>query len=237
MKILFIGDGLIKGTKGVNWVKRLATKHPHWKVENAGENGETIGNVYCRLKKLVRKDPNYDIIIILAGANDILFPTLAQRGFFFRRIYNQLLRKGCKPFKEPKAFEAELRKMIMFLQQDTKARIVLTTISCINEDLQAPINAHRKQFNSIIRTVASEANCRLADVAALCDGCLLRLQTRDYLLNDFLNTTCFDKVKCLVPGQADALSKKRALHLTIDGLHPNSEGARFFVEEIERQVY
>lgn len=237
MKVLFIGDSLIRGNLGVNWVRLLTEKHREWKVENAGANGETMTNISSRLKKKLCKREDYDFIVLLAGANDILLPSLADRGFFYKRVYEHITRKGNHPLKDTREFETALRKAILYVKQNSSAVIVLTTISCLNEDLTSPQNKRRQQFNMVIRELAAQTGCRLADAAALCDGCLHRLQTKDYFLKGFLNVAWLDKLRCLVPGSADALSRKRKLHLTIDGLHPNTLGARFYMEEIEKQVY
>jgi lysophospholipase L1-like esterase len=237
MRVLFIGDSLVKGKIGVNWVRLLANRHKSWRVENAGVSGETISKISCRLKKKLRVCKDYDFIVLLAGANDILIPTLERRGFFFRRTYRYLLRKGNKPLKDPTAFGNELRTTISYIHMHTKAAVVLSTISCLSEDLEHPLNARRREFNNVIREIAIETGSRLADTAALCDGCLQCLTTRNYFLDNFFNTACFDKMQSLLPGGVDAISRKRELHLTIDGIHVNSQGARYYIDEIEKQVY
>lgn len=236
MKVLFIGDSLIRGSFGVNWVRLLTEKHSDWKVENAGANGETITNISSRLRKKLCKKEDYDFIVLLAGANDILLPSLADRGFFYKRVY-ELIGKNNHPLKDIGEFEIALRTVIQYVKQNSSAVIVLTTISCLNEDLNSPQNKRRQQFNMVIRELAAQTGCRLADAAALCDGCLHRLQTKDYFMKGFMNVPWIDKLRCLVPGSADALSRKRKLHLTIDGLHPNTQGAKFYMEEVEKQVY
>ena len=235
MRVLIIGDSLVKGTTGVNWVKRLAQKQPGWQIENAGIEGETITRVSCRLKKKLNSKSQYDAIVLLAGANDILLPALKQKGWFFRRAYQRRL-ENSRPLREAGEFAAKLSDTIRFIKSQSTASIVLVTISCLGEDLQSPLNKSRQQFNRVIRDTAHETGCRLADDAALCDGCLLTVNTKDYFLQNFLNTICLDKLQSLVPGRADVISKQRQLHLTIDGVHVNSHGARFYVEEIERQI-
>jgi lysophospholipase L1-like esterase len=237
MRVLFIGDGLVKGNTGVNWVRLLERKHPEWVVENAGVCGETITNISGRLKKKIISGASYDFIVLLAGANDILLPSLEKRGYFFRKTYQSQLRKGNTPIRDIPVFREQLDNTISFLQSHSSASLILATIGCLNENLQFPLNKSRQAFNAIIRELAKEKNCRLADAAALCDGCLLRLKTNDYFLENYFNTAWLDKLRSRMPGSADALSKKRKLHLTIDGLHLNSEGARFYMDEIEKQVY
>jgi hypothetical protein len=79
MRILFIGDSLVRGSVGVNWVNIFASKHKNWTIENAGKNGETLNMVHRRLmKKLEEKE--YYKIFLCAGVTDILIPELLQKG-------------------------------------------------------------------------------------------------------------------------------------------------------------
>ena len=111
MQILFIGDSLVKGSVGMNWVKRIAIKNPDWSVENAGADGETLIKIKRRLdKKLDRHQ--YDVIFFEAGMNDLLIPAMADKGFLFRQAQKYLLAKDYHPLSEPAAFEKEFRQCI-----------------------------------------------------------------------------------------------------------------------------
>ena len=92
MKILFIGDNLIKGSVGVNWVKRLAVKNPEWSVENAGVNGDTLIRIKQRLYKKLETN-NYDVIFFEAGINDLLIPAMGRKGFLFRQAQKYMVAK------------------------------------------------------------------------------------------------------------------------------------------------
>jgi len=233
MKILFIGDGLINGSVGVNWIKRLAIKNPGWTVENEGVNGETLIKVKQRLDKKLRVSPDYDIIFFGAGINDLLIPALAKKGFLFRQAQKYLLAKRSDPQNEPNAFERTFRQVIDDIKSKTNATIILTTLGCINESLESPLNQKRCAYNHIIRDVAIETGCSLVDAGALFDGYLRRCRTRDYLIESFFNTAIYDRFQCSVLGCSDYLSKKRKLHLTVDGLHLNTRGAKIYRDETE----
>ncbi len=233
MKILFIGDSLVKGSVGVNWVKRLAVKNPEWSVENAGVNGETLMKIKQRLDKKL-DECDYDVIFFEAGINDLLIPAMTGKLFFNRQKY--LLAKRYNPLSEPNAFEETFRRAISAIKKKTSATIILTTLSCINESLESSLNKKRCAYNHIIRDVAIETGCSLVDAGALFDGYLRRCRTKDYLLESFFNTVFYDKFQCNVLGCSDYLSKKRSLHLTIDGLHLNTRGAKIYRNETERLI-
>jgi len=235
MKILFIGDSLIKGSVGVNWVKRLAVKNPEWSVEIAGINGETLNKIKQRLDKKLENN-NYDVIFFEAGINDLLIPAMAGKGFLFRQAQKYLLAKKYDPLCEPAAFEKTFRQAISDIKKKTSATIILTTLSSINESLEFSLNKKRCAYNHIIRDVAIETGCSLVDAGALFDGYLRRCRTKDYLLESFFNTTFYDKFQCSFLGCSDYLSKKRKLHLTVDGLHLNTRGAIIYRDEAERLI-
>jgi lysophospholipase L1-like esterase len=235
MRVLFIGDSLVKGSVGMNWVKRIAVKNPDWTVENAGVNGETLTKIRQRLDKKLEHD-QYDVIFFEAGMNDLLIPAMADKGFLFRQAQKYLLAKGYNPLAEQADFEKEFRQCIYDIKAKTTASIILTTLSCMNESLEDPLNKKRCLYNHIIRDVARETGCGLVDAGALFDGYLRRCRTKDYFLESFFNARYFDKFQCRVLGCPDHLSKKRRLHLTIDGVHLNSRGANIYRDETEKQI-
>jgi len=236
MRILFIGDSIIRGTTGVNWVKHLARKHREWTIENEGVNGDTLIKIKERLEKKLKICRSYDAIVLQGGANDILIPSLQQRGSLFRKAHDHLLKKGYRPLNNPEDIETVLHEMISLIKHRTKATIILTTIGCINEDAGFYLNEKREVFNDVIRKVARDNRCNLADAVKIVDQYLGKRRTNSYFLKSFLNTTWFDAIQCSVFNRADALSKKRNLHLTIDGLHLNSRGGVIYLHEVEKQL-
>lgn len=232
MRLLFAGDSIVKGSLGVNWVKQLADDHPDWSVTNAGKNGDTLGKVAERLEQALIDNATYDVIILLAGANDILLPSLHERGFFFRLAGEHLVKKGYTPLPDPVSFENKLQETIDMIRIKSNAAIILMTLGCMNEANSFSLNHTRKKINRVIRDVASQKNCLLADTGALMDGCLQQFRTTDYFLEGFFRVNLFDKISCLL-GNPDRLSKKRNLQLTIDGLHLNSRGAGIYRQEVE----
>lgn len=236
MKVLFIGDSLFRGCTGVNWLKKLAKKHPDWSVENAGAEGETMTKIIKRLHRKLEADNSYDVVVLEGGTNDILIPFLASKGPLFRSSHRYLLRKGYHPLENETDFGNELREAVKYIRSHTNAQVILTTIGCLNEDPAFVLNEKRMIFNKVIRDISVEMNCRLADVAALFDGYLQQHQRRDYFLENFFNTAWFDRFQSRYLGCPDQLSKERGLHLTIDGVHLNSRGAAIYLSEIEQQL-
>lgn len=235
MEVLFIGDSITRGTQGVDWVKMIENDHPYWTMDNAGVNGETLNKISGRLNKLLDKDTsNYNCIVLQAGINDILLPLFKHRGFWFQRAYHFQVNSGNIPAAS-RDFELTLSKTIEHILKITDSQVVLPTLGCINENLLAETNAKLFSYNSIIKKVAKEFNCILADVAERFQDELSRRKTRDYCLDNFSNKAFLDQITCSL-GMADKLSLRRKLHLTIDGVHLNTAGARIYKDEIEKGI-
>ena len=234
MKVLFIGDSITRGTQGVDWIKMIEKDHPYWTLENVGINGETMKKLSARLKIHLKDNSNYDVIVFQSGTNDILLPMFRHRGFWFRQAYRQQIKSGNIP-SSPKEFEIVLKHSIEYIQKYSGAQIILPTLGCINEHLLAETNAKLFSFNSIIKKIAKEYNCILVDISESFQNELSHKRTRDYCADNFSNTAFLDLITCNL-GMADKLSNKRKLHLTTDGIHLNSKGAKIFKDKIENAI-
>ncbi len=235
MKILLAGDSIIEGSTGINWISLMAQRRPRWRLKAAGAAGEPLNKITERLPALL-KDDSYDCIVLVAGHNDLLLPALSQKGYLFRQSYQYLLRKGHQPHPDPAAFELQMRQCIDLIRQHSRARIILCTLSAMNESAGSLLRQQRNQINETIRDVAWDMQCQLADPGLRFDEYLESRCTRNYFLPSFWQVTWFDKWICKWLGQADVLSQRRRLHLTTDGVHLNTRGAKIFMHEIEKQL-
>ena len=234
MKVLFIGDSITRGTQGVDWVKMIENDHPYWTIENAAVNGATLNKISERLKKELKSDNAYKAIVLQTITNDILLPSFKHRNFWFQQAYQRQIRSGNKP-ASPANFELELKRTVEYIRSNSNSEIILTTLGCINENLLAETNAELFSYNSIIKKIAVEFNCILADVSKRFQEELSHHDLHDYCLDNFSNTAFLDLVSCSL-GMVDNLSLKRKLHLTIDGVHLNSNGAKIFKEVVDKAI-
>lgn len=235
MRILLIGDSITAGKVGVNWSKKLSLRHPDWLIENAGVNGETISLIGDRLSVQLKRDARYHAIVIQAGTNDILIPALRSKGFLYKKAADYLVRKGYRPIQDQHYFEKKLRFIITRTRLQSRAKIILATIACVNEKQDSETNKYRLLLNEVIRFVAHDTQCELADVGLAFDHYLSQRLTRNFILPGFCTSTFIDPLNCRL-GHADQLTRDRRLHLTIDGVHLNSKGASIFTQEVERTI-
>lgn len=234
MKLLCMGDSVTQGTIGESFVELLRTDNPQWIIRNAGVNGDTLLNISDRIEQEIDACP-YDCILIEAGYNDIILPHFQEKGFLFKSALKYLLLKGRKPV-ELQEFKEAYIKLIEFIQREKNAQIMLVTLGCINENLSDAVNRKRVEYNKVIRTIAQSHHCLLADVGAEFERILAPTPQTDYLLTHFYSSVYADAQKCTHKGVADRLSRERNLKLTIDGIHPNSQGALLYAQTIESQI-
>lgn len=235
MKILFIGDSITKGQIGESFVDLFKTDYPEWNIKNAGINGDTLKNISNRIVHEISMNALYDYIIIEAGYNDIILPHFLKKGVLFQLALKYLKNKGRKPLNL-QDFSFEYIKMIHLIKSKTNSKIILTTLGCINEKLSFYLNDIRNDYNNVIKKIANENNCLIADIAKEFDLVLNNKIQTNFLLESFFNSTYFDCKQCKKIGRADKLSEKRKLQLTIDGVHLNSTGARLHKKTIEKQL-
>jgi lysophospholipase L1-like esterase len=126
--------------------------------------------------------------------------------------------------------------MIQHLQATTSAKIIMTTLSCIGENLFTDINYKRNQYNTVIKSIAGSCKCLLADVAEEFDLLLVANRRSDYFLDNFFSAVYFDKRKSKELHWPEKLSQKRKLLLTIDGVHLNGDGAKVYKKIIEQTI-
>ena len=161
-QVLFIGDSLTKGECGVNYVADIRKKFPSYKITDAGRNGDTIYGVAKRLIGIL-KNEQYDAIIIEAGINDILLPYIRDQSIIKKAYVNHVRKKGSIVTPIEKYGEV-LDWALRGILKHTKARIIVTTLSCIGEDLGSETNRKRKNVNDQIKRIAGKYKLTVADV-------------------------------------------------------------------------
>jgi len=235
MRVLFIGNSITRGEIGESFIDLFRADYPDWEIKNAGINADTLKNISDRITHEISICTEYDYIIIEAGHNDVILPFLRKKGFLFQLALKHLQKKGRKPLNQGD-FKSEYIKVINLIKTKTNAKIILTTLSCINEDLSSYVNKIRSDYNHLIRNIADYNDCLLADISQEFDSILNSNIQTNFLLDRFIDTVYFDSKKCQKIGGADKLSKKRKLQLTIDGVHLNSIGANLYKQTIEKQI-
>jgi lysophospholipase L1-like esterase len=227
---LFAGDSLTEGTYGESYVDRMATALA-WapggtrpELVNAGLGCDTVLSLLDRIEEpLVRHRPAW--VVLAIGSNDVWLPWLGSHSigwwlwFRYRRI-----RWRQTPARDLDEFAAAYRALIDKARALSNARVLACTVSPLGERLSTPVNHQVARVNGTIKHVAVHAGVPVADVWQAFVEELAPLPRRSrYLPREWL-TRWLDRQR-LRGGSADALSRRRRLHLTFDGIHLNSRGA------------
>ena len=223
-KILFIGDSITEGKIGVGYVEIIQQYFPEFQCKNYGRGGDTLSGIFRRLLKILKTNAkNYDIIVIEAGHNDLFLPYVKQKWNFTN------IRKVTPLHKIKDFYDNGLRTVSLH----TKAKIILTTLSCLGEDINSPINQKRRLVNRQIKEVGHKHKAYIADVSPNFDK-ILKKSISSYNFVDHPLNLVFDYFRSKRKNWVEKISRKRRLLLTIDGGHLNSKGAIIYAKVISR---
>lgn len=232
MRLLIIGDSITEGKLGQSYIPGLLERLPGLEIVNLGLGGDTVFGMKKRAMRYLRRDNRFDVVLVVGGHNDVILPAFERMSLAYRMVARAMIARGSLPFEDKKIFDNCYESLIDMIRRLCPAKIVLSTLSCINESLEAETNRVRAQLNGVIRELASRHNFQLADVAEVFDRQLGEGGGRDYFMDRVNSTFFIDNYSGIVPGGLERLSEKRGLKLTIDGVHLNSAGAAIYSEVI-----
>lgn len=227
-RVLFCGDSITWGVLGSSYLKLLAEQFPDYELVNLGLDGDTVSGIRNRTITHLQQDEAYDLIVISAGHNDILLPAFMNQGPAYRLIVKSKEKQGSIPAGDFIEFITIYGDFIDSVRAITSAPIVLATLSVLNEKLEASTNQQRLIYNQGIRELVADKDIGLADTGSLFDERLRDIECRDFLMSNLFESVLFDRSRSKTDMGAEKLSRKRLLHLTIDGAHLNPEGAMIY---------
>lgn len=231
MRILIAGDSLTEGVTGVGYIKKLMPLMPNDEFVNLGLGGDTLIGIGNRLLEYLKDDSDFDIIIIEAGHNDLLIPSFEEREFPFKMTAYALKKRGSIPIEDEDIFSRTYLSTLKAIKRLSDAKIYVTTLSCIGENLGSILNMKRRLYNKAITNTVKLYNSEnvnsitIIDIEGVIDNQLRCCETSDYLLDDYFSSFFIDAHHYLSDERAAELSSERGLMLTMDGVHPNANGA------------
>ncbi|MBE0479786.1 MAG: SGNH/GDSL hydrolase family protein [Dehalococcoidia bacterium] len=228
--VLLIGDSLTAGRPGVGYSSVLKKRLKGHAIASCGRGGDTIRGMVSRAGGLVHgyRPP---VLVIQAGTNDLLLPLLASRGAKWARLVRYIERKVAPAAADVREFGLLYTDLIDIAGRQGVERIIMTTITCIGEDLSTPVNTRRQEYNEAIRDLAAGRGAIVADTGKAFDLYLARVKKPgSYLLPHFSGLHPDRFLTAVV--SPDILSALHGLALTLDGVHLNSRGANLFAESV-----
>lgn len=228
-RLLLIGNSLTAGHPGVAYSGMMARLGcPHEMVVE-GRGGATVTEVRWRLNPLIASC-NPDILFLEVGANDILIPLFHRRGGAWKRLARDLQFRGSVPMVTPEAFQQTYEEMLSAIPRSI--RVILATVACLGENPKSEINGTRNRYNAVIRTLGEGHGAGIADVAEAFDAEMRNVPEPSPYFLDRHSSVFIDSLVTAPDAGADYLARRRGLHLTMDGAHLNSLGARIYAETV-----
>ncbi|MEK5442335.1 MULTISPECIES: SGNH/GDSL hydrolase family protein [unclassified Fredinandcohnia] len=218
MKIGLIGDSLTEGRPGVSFVNSLKENYPSISFDNLGKPGETVKSLHTRLTKL-NLDTNYDLIFLWIGVND---------------VYSKLLKFQAQPVeKDPEEFREYYSKVLDMVISFSK-RVITVSPALVGETSQN--DKEIKSLTSIIQSLSRDrSNVNFLDFHSVFSKHLSNVTSSDYLSINVMRVM-MDVLFYKNPTSIDRLSKKRGLHLTLDGVHLNSTGSSLVAAQYSNMI-
>jgi lysophospholipase L1-like esterase len=223
MKIAFLGDSITEGIPGVSFVNILQERLKDHELKNFGKGGDTVSSLKKRIKKIPNL-PSYDVIILFVGVNDV-FGKLTFLYKVLKTMTRQRWAKGVPDFK------SDYRSILDDVLSENTRVIVIPPL-LIGEDVTNKWNVELLQYVSAIEGVIKDfSGLEYIDV---------RKEYINYLsgkkISGFLPRRLSELLKDVREIESDEgvdeRSKARGLHLTLDGVHINSKGARILADSI-----
>jgi lysophospholipase L1-like esterase len=234
-RILIIGDSLTAGVPGISYTLILRRTFPddHFLINGLG--GDTLAGAAQRARALLAKTMP-DVLVLEIGVNDLLIPHLAAQGGLWRAAIRLVEPWRGAPTPDGHDFRDLYARTVDEVRQGGVARIIVTTLTCLGENLSSPPNRQREALNAVIRGLVARENLLLADAGHAFDLVLQHLRDPSAYLLPHYACLLADVVTTRVETAADTLSRRRQLLLTTDGVHLNRRGAQLMAEAIAEQI-
>lgn len=214
MRIGLIGDSLTEGRPGVSFFHLLQEQYPHMTFVNLGKPGESVKSLHSRLTK--KKLETFDLAFLWIGVND---------------VYSKLLSVQAQPVaKDHEEFREYYQKVLECVISSSKV-VITVTPAVVGEDLNNVPNQEIKQLNTLITSISHKhRNVYTLNLHTVFEQHLSSVKSSDYISTKVLRVMK-DVLFYKKTSRIDQLSKKRGLHLTLDGIHLNSNGAQIVADE------
>lgn len=224
MRVELWGDSLTEGTPGVSYAAMLKRRRPGIEWANYGRGGDTLHSLLARLSnaQISRKA---EAAFVWIGINEIFqqlhwhYPLLAfARG---QRLSKDAHRRD------------ELFRAILIQLESRASQVILGLPHLFGEQLGSDWNRDVRQLGAQMREIAEEhGGIRVIDLHARFAAALEDKPASDYLPYS-MGQIGMDVFNLRSDVDADKKAAERGLHLTLDGVHLNSAGARLVAEAVE----
>jgi lysophospholipase L1-like esterase len=155
VRIVFLGNSLVAGNYGGDFVAEVAARLPQHTMVNAGTNGSTVLNLLKRLDSVLAEEP--DSIFILTGGNDAISYSQPETRRYYERV--QTVPNGVVT---PDLFAQSFGELLTRIQL---AHVLVWVALPPNEYNPATLAAV-KQYNLLMADICASLNIPTLDLMA-----------------------------------------------------------------------
>lgn len=154
MKIIFLGNSLVEGRYGGNFVAEVARLLSGHEIVNAGRSGTTVLNLLDSLDDVLEQEP--DGVFILTGGNDAISWSQPETRRYYQHTHG--IAGGAVT---PDAFAQAYASILMILQ----ASHILTWVGLGAIEYSATVASALKHYNTLAREEARRLRVPVFDLA------------------------------------------------------------------------
>ena len=219
--IVLFGDSLTAGRIGIAYSRYLP-----FPVTARGIEGDTWVGVASRSKRFLttKRSVEEPTVVIQGGANDLLLT--------FRPQAKHLINAKTPPYAHDDEFAGIFSDMLFAIEQaHPTIPLIICSLPIIGEDLSSELNERRRQRNELLESLVSHsAGALWCDIASPLEALIMQEKEKHaqnvYFINDVSNFASDAAYIGDDEDKAAEISRQRNLIVTIDGIHPNSIGAK-----------
>ena len=227
MRISLFGDSLTAGTPGVSSMGALVAMLPEHRFANHGRAGDTVASLYRRIAQNRHWDLA-DVAVLWVGVNDVLARVSCGHSILKRLMRQPWARSGSE-FRDVYGQTLELLR-------HRAGNVLVVSPLLIGEDLSNPWNRELGVLRRVVAAMpASFGNVHHLDVRpALADR--LRGRPASTYIPRSVASIGWDALLLRTPARVDAVSSRRGLRVTLDGVHLNSMGAEAVARAMRQAI-
>ena len=227
MRIAFFGDSLTSGVPGSSYYAILRERFPDDKLLNFGKVNDTVVSRYRRISAM-RLDEPFDLAFLWIGVNDV---PLADRWSY--RTFHTLLRQ--RRARDKDEFRSYYRATLDFLCANAR-QVIVAPPALKGENLENCWNRQLADLARLIQDLAADFDgAQFLDLQAAFARRLVESPASDYVPENTLHIL-LDALTLRTDEQIDGKAAERGLHLTLDGVHLNSAGAKLVAEKFAEGI-
>jgi len=227
MRIVCFGDSLTSGVPGSSYFAVLRAQFPEDTLLNYGKGNDTVVSLFHRISAMHFDQP-LDIAFLWIGVNDV-----PQTNGWPLRAFHTLL--GQRRAKDTKEFRSCYQATLDLLCAQAN-RVIVASPALKGENLENRWNHHLADLASLIKDLTADYDrAEFLDLRAAFAQALTAKPISNYLLTNPFRVL-LDALTLKSDEQVDGKARERGLHLTLDGVHLNSAGAKLVARELTAAI-